>query len=241
MAPGQHHTDRMAKVLVVEDDPAILETVAYNLGRDGHDVLTAGDGVRGLELAREGEPDLIVLDLMLPRISGLDICRILRKEHKPVPIVMLTALDTEAQMVEGLDLGADDYVTKPFSMRELMARVTAALRRDQISRAAADPGSGELLEAGELVLDVGAHEARRDGAVVPLRPKEFQLLEYMMRHRGQALSRDRILESVWGYSYAGGTRTVDVHVRWLREKVERDPSKPQHLVTVRGLGYKFVL
>ncbi|MDA0256656.1 MAG: response regulator transcription factor [Chloroflexi bacterium] len=229
----------MATVLIVEDDPTILETVAYNLVREGYDVLTAGDGVTGLDLARGGAPDLVVLDLMLPRMSGADVCRILRAE-RAVPIVMLTALDHEADKIEGLGLGADDYITKPFSMPELMARVAAALRRDRLSRGAADSAVGEVLEGAHLVLDTTTHEVTRDGERVALRPREFDLLEYLMRHQRQALTRDRILDQVWGDAYDGGTRTVDVHMRWLREKLEEDPAHPAHLLTVRGVGYKFV-
>jgi two-component system OmpR family response regulator len=229
-------------VLVVEDDPAILDAVAYNLKRDGHEVLATADGLEGLRLAREEDPDLIVLDLMLPRMSGLDVCRIVRAE-KTVPILMLTARDTEVDKVVGLEIGADDYLTKPFSMRELMARVNAALRRDRISREAgvdARTFHAEVIEGGNIVLSITAHEARRDGELVQLRPKEFDLLEYLMRHPGQVLTREMILESVWGYSYGGETRTVDVHIRWLREKLEADPAHPVHLQTVRSVGYKFV-
>lgn len=228
-------------VLLVEDDPAILDAVAYNLKRDGHHVLTAADGLDGLRLAREANPDLIVLDLMLPRMSGLDVCRIVRAE-RPVPILMLTARDTEVDKVVGLEIGADDYITKPFSMRELMARVNAALRRDRISRDAGVPETDRpvTLEGGGIVLDVGAHEARLEGRVVALRPKEFDLLEFLMRHPGQVLSREMILDAVWGYSYGGETRTVDVHIRWLREKLEADPGRPAHILTVRSVGYKFV-
>ncbi len=231
----------MSTVLVVEDDRAILDAVAYNLRREGHTVLTAGDGVEGLRLAREHEPDVIVLDIMLPRMSGLDVCRAVREE-RPVPIVMLTARDSERDKVTGLDIGADDYVTKPFSMRELVARVHALLRRDRLSREAAEPASAHapVLEGGGITLDTLAHEVRRDGTELALRPKEYELLEYLMRHAGQALSREQILEAVWGYSYTGETRTVDVHVRWLREKVEGDASTPAHILTVRGVGYKFV-
>jgi two-component system OmpR family response regulator len=231
----------MSTVLIVEDDPNILDTVAFNLERDGHEVLRASDGVSGLQLAREQTPDLVVLDVMLPRMSGLDVCRILREEQS-VPILMLTARDSEADTVQGLDLGADDYVTKPFSMRELRARVTSALRRDRLSRGAgAEPdGVAEVLTGGEIELDLWSHEARLGGEVVELRPREFALMEYLMRHPGQALSREMILESVWGYSYAGETRTVDVHVRWLREKLEADPARPVHIQTVRSVGYKFV-
>lgn len=229
----------MATVLVVEDDPAILDTVAYSLGREGHQVLTASDGVAALRVVRDAEPDLILLDLMLPRMSGLDVCRLVRAERS-TPILMLTALDSEAEKIAGLQLGADDYVTKPFSMRELVARVQAMLRRDRLSREAAEPGvlAGSRLEAGDIVLDVAAREVKRGGMVVALRPKEFELLEYLMRHPNQVLSRERILDTVWGYSYTGETRTVDVHIRWLREKLEEEPSRPQHILTVRGAGYK---
>ena len=230
----------MARLLVVEDDAAILEAVAYNLERQGHEVVRAEDGVAALELSRSIEPDLIVLDLMLPRMSGLDVCRVVREE-RPVPIVVLTARDTEADTVAGLDLGADDYITKPFSMRELLARVGAALRRDELSRAAGGgPVRGAVLSGGGIELRSDAREVTRGGEAVALRPKEFELLEYLMRHPGQALSRDTILERVWGYEFGGGTRTVDVHIRWLREKIEDDPSSPRLLQTVRGVGYKFV-
>ena len=228
----------MARVLVVEDDPAILETVAFNLEREGHEVVTAADGVAGLQLSREVEPDLIVLDLMLPRMSGLDVCRVVREE-RPVPILVLTARDAESDKIAGLGLGADDYITKPFSMQELLARVAAMLRRDRISRDAAGGVSGDALRGGGIELRPSAREVVREGATVRLRPKEFELLEYLMRHPRQVLSRERILEHVWGYEFAGGTRTVDVHMRWLRQKLEREPSTPQHLLTVRRVGYKF--
>ena len=230
----------MARLLVVEDDTAILEAVAYNLERQGHEVVRAEDGVSALALSRSIEPDLILLDLMLPRMSGLDVCRVVREE-RPVPIVVLTARDTEADTVAGLDLGADDYITKPFSMRELLARVGAVLRRDELSReAGGGPVRGAVLSGGGIELRSGAREVTRDGTPVALRPKEFELLEYLMRHPGQALSRDTILERVWGYEFGGGTRTVDVHIRWLREKIEDHPSSPERLRTVRGVGYKFV-
>lgn len=230
----------MATVLVVEDDPTILETVAYNLRRDGLEVVTAADGIAALGAARSSAPDLVVLDLMLPRMSGADVCRILRAEL-PVPILMLTARDREQDKIAGLELGADDYMTKPFSMRELVARVHALLRRDRLSRdAGSGAATGERLKGGGLVLDAGTHEVTRDGAPITLRPKEFDLLEYMLRHPHQVLSRDRVLEAVWGYAYGGETRTVDVHVHWLREKLEADPAAPRHIQTVRGVGYKFV-
>jgi DNA-binding response OmpR family regulator len=171
----------------------------------------------------------------------MDVARIVRAE-RPVPIVMLTARGDEVDKVVGLEVGADDYVTKPFSMRELIARVHALLRRDRLSRdaATADAAAPEIIEADGIVLDSTAHEVRRDGAALAVRPKEYDLLEFLMRHPNQALSREQILESVWGYTYAGETRTVDVHIRWLREKLEEDPSQPRHLMTIRGLGYKFV-
>jgi DNA-binding response OmpR family regulator len=176
-------------------------------------------------------------------MSGLDVCRILRDET-PVPILMLTARDAEADVVQGLDLGADEYVTKPFSMRELRARVTSMLRRDRISRQAGpgqagEEGASEVLSAGNLVLSPSSHELLRDGVAVALRPREFALLEFLMRHPGQVFTRDVILEKVWGLTYPGETRTVDVHVRWIREKIEDDPSNPVHLMTVRSVGYKF--
>ena len=228
----------MARLLVVEDDHAILRSVAFNLEREGHEVATADDGAAGLRLARETEPDLIVLDLMLPRMSGLDVCRVVREE-RAVPILVLTARDAESDKVRGLGLGADDYVTKPFSMQELIARVGAMLRRDRISRDAAAGGGGGALRGGDIELRPAAREVRRGGEPVRLRPREFDLLEHLMRHPRQALLRERILERVWGYEFAGGTRTVDVHMRWLRRKLERSPANPRHLLTVRTIGYKF--
>ncbi len=233
----------MSMVLVVEDDPAILDAVAYSIRRDGHEVVTAVDGVAGLEAARDRKPDAIVLDVMLPRMSGLDVCRILRAEA-PVPILLLTARDSEADRVQGLDLGADDYLTKPFSMRELRARVASLLRRDALSRAAgpreaaAEP-EHPVLRAGGVEVDEVAHEARHDGKVLNLRPREFALLAYFLRHPGQALTRNQILEDVWGITFMGETRTVDVHVRWLRETIADDPSDPQLIQTLRSVGYRF--
>ncbi len=233
----------MTIVLVVEDDPGIRDAVAYSLGRDGYEVLTAEDGMAGLDLARERKPDAVVLDVMLPRMSGLDVCRILRAET-PVPILLLTARDSEADRVQGLELGADDYLTKPFSMRELRARVASLIRRDALSRAAG-PRTAPVVEhaplrVGALEVDETTHEARLNGAIMPLRPREFALLVYFMRHPGQALSRGQILEEVWGITFMGETRTVDVHVRWLREKIEEDPANPTMIQTVRSIGYRFV-
>ena len=235
-------TDSSGRVLIVDDDPELRDLLKTYLERQGFQVATVADGAAMDAWLAQDAADLIVLDLMLPRMSGLDVCRQVRSEM-PVPIVMLTARDEESEKVVGLEIGADDYVTKPFSMRELMARVQALLRRDRLSRESAESDSAapaSTLEVGAIVLDATAHEVRRGGQPIPVRPKEYDLLEYFMRHLGQALSRDQILEAVWGYSYSGGTRTVDVHVRWLREKLEADPGQPTHILTVRSVGYKFV-
>ena len=230
----------MSVVLVVEDDPATLEAIAYNLQRDGHHVLTATDGVEGLAAARDRRPDLVLLDIMLPRLSGLDVCRMLRAEQS-VPIVLLTARGAEADIVTGLDLGADDYITKPFSMRELRARVGSALRREQRSHPGPtdEPARQGTLTVAGLSLDLDRRSADCDGRGVALRPREFDLLAYLMRNRGRVLSREQIVAGVWGDSYRGGTRTVDVHVRWLRKKIEAQPDRPRRIRTVRGVGYEF--
>ena len=230
------------RILVVEDDLTLLETLEYNLAGEGYEVITAADGLTAVEVAREGQPDLIVLDLMLPRLDGFEVCRILRRETN-VPILMLTARADEVDRVVGLEVGADDYLTKPFSMRELLARVKALLRRVRLIREemAAEQGvSGtEQLAFGDLAIDLDRHEVLVRGQVLDLKPKEFDLLLFLARHSGMALSRDLILERVWGWDYDGGSRTVDVHVRWLREKIEKDPANPERIVTVRGVGYRF--
>jgi len=231
------------KVLVVEDEPTLLETLEYNLERQGYQVCTAADGRVALEVARREQPDLILLDVMLPGLDGLEVCRILRQEMN-VPILMLTARAEEIDKVVGLEVGADDYLTKPFSMRELLARVKALLRRVRLTReemaAAAEegPAKGEMV-FGDLAIDLARHEVRRAGELLHLSPKEYDLLVFLAQNRGQVLPRDLILERVWGWDYGGGTRTVDVHVRWLREKLESDPSHPVRLLTVRGIGYRF--
>ena len=224
------------RILIVEDEPALAESVQYSLTREGFDVVVAPDGEEALERFRTGNPDLVILDLMLPRLSGLDVCRIVRGESS-VPIVILTAKDGEADKVSGLELGADDYVTKPFSMRELVSRVRALLRRAGM---AAQPEPVEVLRGGPIELDVGKHEARVGGEPLALPPKEFELLEAFLRRKGRLLTRDFLIEEVWGPDYYGDTRTLDVHVKRLRQKVETDPHEPAHLLTVRGLGYRFV-
>ena len=230
------------KVLVVEDEPILLETLAYNLQKQGYEVLTAADGYQAIALARKERPALLILDLMLPGVDGFEVCRILRQEMS-APILMLTARAEEVDKVVGLEVGADDYMTKPFSMRELMARVKALLRRERLIReeiAAQDViAAGKPLVFDNLVIDDSRRELLRDGQVVPLKPKEYELLLFLARQRGIVVSRDLILERVWGWDFDGGSRTVDVHVRWLREKIEEDPGDPTRIVTVRGIGYRF--
>ena len=222
-------------ILVVEDDQTLLSVLRYNLAKEGRRVLTATDGETGLALARSEKPDLVLLDIMLPKMSGFEVCRILRKETN-VPILMLTARADESDKVLGLDLGADDYVTKPFSMRELLARVRASLRRVEMQEAS---GVDDIVTVGGLVIDVGRHVVSVDGRPLELTPKEFDLLAFLARNRGLVFTREHLLQKIWGYDYPGDTRTVDVHIRWLREKVETDPGKPERIVTVRGVGYKF--
>ena len=235
------------KVLVVEDEPALIDTLSYSLARQGYEVRTATDGAKALEVARREQPDLVVLDVMLPTLDGFEVCRILRQEMS-VPILMLTARTDEIDKIVGLEVGADDYLTKPFSMRELIARVKALLRRVRLVReeiASEDKEAGgnglstERLVFDELVIDLGRREVFFKEKHYHLKPKEFDLLDFISRNRGIVLSRDLILERVWGWDYDGGSRTVDVHVRWLREKVEQDPSNPVRIVTVRGIGYRF--
>jgi DNA-binding response OmpR family regulator len=230
------------KILVVEDEPTLRETLEYNLTRQGYQVYTSADGYAALEIARRERPDLIVLDLMLPGLDGLEVCRIQRQETT-TPILMLTARDEEVDRVVGLEVGADDYVTKPFSMRELLARVKAQLRRVRLMRAETTAAegipAGERLVFDDLVIDTARGQVFLRGKPLSLKPKEYELLVFLARHRGFVLSRDLILERVWGWDFTGGSRTVDVHVRWLREKIEPDPANPTRIVTVRGTGYRF--
>lgn len=229
------------RILVVEDDPTLRETLAYNLRRQGYTVETAKDGQRAIELANQVGPELVVLDIMLPVIDGFEVCRLLRKKSN-VPILMLTARDDEIDRVLGLEMGADDYLTKPFSMREFLARVKAQLRRVRFDREDSDlesPTEDEPLEFDNLTIDVSRYEARIDGKPLVLKPKEFDLLVFLAANRGKVLSREMIMDRVWGWDFTGGSRTVDVHIRWLREKIESDPAAPQRIITVRGAGYRF--
>jgi len=230
-------------VLVVEDDVSLQETLAYNLKRQGYTVEIAGDGPGAIETARRARPDLILLDIMLPGMDGFEVCRLLRQEMT-TPILMLTARDDEIDRVVGLEVGADDYIVKPFSMRELLARVKAMLRRVRLIReeaAITAPGApaAPLLRFGDLEFDLTRREIRQNGQPLALKPKEYELFVYLAQHPRQALSRDTILEEVWGWDFDGESRTVDVHIHWLREKIEDAPDTPRRIVTVRGAGYRF--
>ncbi|MBM4445711.1 MAG: response regulator transcription factor [Chloroflexi bacterium] len=228
------------RILVVEDDQTLREVLKYNLSKEGHEVLTAEDGIQALERARSHKPDLVILDIMLPRLSGDEVCRILRAETT-VPIMMLTAKTDEVDKVVALELGADDYVTKPFSMRELLARIRAMLRRGDMAKGEIIAGETPPppIKIADLDIDPSRRVVSRRGLNIDLTRMEFALLEFLARNRGQVFTRDRLLERVWGYDYAGDTRTVDVHIRWLRQKIEIDPAHPRHILTVRGVGYKF--
>lgn len=224
----------METILLVEDEPALAESIQYNLQREGFGVILAADGAAGLSLFRSERPNLILLDLMIPEISGFDLCRMVRTESQ-VPIIVLTARDAESDKVLGLELGADDYVTKPFSVRELIARVRANLRR-----AAPAVEQSEVLVAGPLTIDAERHTVKARGTIVNLTPKEFAILQLLVERRGRLLTRGFLLDEVWGPEFSGVPTTLDVHIRRLREKVEEDPANPSLISTVRGLGYKFV-
>jgi len=225
---------RMARtILVVDDETTLRETLVEALELEGYRAIPAADGREALARFRADHPDLVLLDLMLPELSGVEVCRILRAESA-VPIIMLTAKDGEVDKVVGLELGADDYVTKPFSLRELTARIRAIFRRTE---QAAPPDSQAPVTVGRVQVDLAGHRILRDGEAVPLKPKAFELLAFLLGHQGQVFTRDQLLERVWGYDYAGETRTVDVHVHWLRAEIEADPGEPLLLQTVRGVGY----
>ncbi|MFI5266136.1 MAG: response regulator [Chloroflexota bacterium] len=232
---------RRRTVLVVDDEAVLRDTLAFNLQREGYDVLLAGDGQQGLTMARDRQPDLVLLDLMMPGMDGLSLCTALRRDST-MPVLILTAKDDEVDRVVGLEMGADDYITKPFSMRELLARVKAHLRR---SDSLADcrrglPDAGEALVRGPMVIQPAKREVRRDGHAVALRPKEFDLLLLLASNPGIVLTREVLLDRVWGAGYAGlTTRTVDVHINALRKKLEDDPAEPRYIQTVRSVGYRF--
>jgi len=227
----------METVLIIEDDPSILLGLQKNLKFEGYDVLTAADGERGLELAIDRPPDLIILDIMLPKISGFDICKTLKKNNIQVPIIILSAKDQEIDKIMGLDLGADDYVTKPFSIRELVARINAVMRR---KRRFEQQGTPERFKFGKLTLDLKGQVLLKDGEPIETSIREFKLLKFFVENRGKVLDRREILNKVWGYDYFGTARTIDNFITKLRQKVEDDPDDPKHILTVRGVGYKFV-
>jgi two-component system OmpR family response regulator len=218
----------MNKILIVEDDSNLLETIRYNLVKEGYEVSVALDGAKALDISRNEKPDLIILDIMLPIIDGFEVCRILRKEMT-VPIIMLTARADETDRITGLDTGADDYMTKPFSIRELLARVRALLRRAKMTEVKV-PEEQAILTIGDITIDINRHLITVKGQQLELTAKEFDLLVFLAQNESYVFSREQLLEKVWGYDFAGDTRTVDVHIRWLRQKIETDPSNPKHLL-----------
>ncbi len=224
----------MKKILVVDDEPTLVATVRYSLEKEGYAVVVAADGEAALAQARSERPDLVILDLMMPMMDGLEVCRVLRKESS-APILMLTARAEEVDKVVGLEVGADDYVTKPFSMRELIARVRALLRRSEGSAA----NDAEVASSGDLRADMRRREVFKAETLLALKPKELELLVFFLRNRGRVFTREQLLAQVWGYDYAGNTRTIDVHIRWLRQKIEENAGNPRRLITVRGTGYRF--
>lgn len=231
------------KILVVDDEVSLQETLTYKLEKEGYQVEVAGDGLTALELARSTHPDLVILDVMLPGMDGFEVCRNLRQESI-IPVLMLTARDDEIDRVVGLEVGADDYLPKPFSMRELIARVKALLRRvrlirEEVGAAVQEGNLPQIMTFGNLEIDMTRREVRLNGVVVPCKPKEYDLLTFMGQHKGRVLTRELILERVWGWGFVGDSRTVDVHIRWLREKIEPTPDKPERIITVRGAGYRF--
>ncbi len=230
------------RILIVEDEKNIVDILSFNLAREGYQVLEAYDGKAGLQLALEQNPDLILLDLMLPEMNGFDVCRALRTENRSTPVIMLTAREEEADKVLGLELGADDYITKPFSMRELLARVKANIRRSQMPAPDAQPAPqpGGRIQRGRIAIDVDLMAASKDGRTLELTQREYELLKFLASQPGKVFSREALMEHVWNYeSYVGDVRAVDVAIRRLREKVEDDPASPQFIVTRRGLGYLF--
>ncbi len=227
------------KVLVIEDEESIVTLLKYNLTRAGYDVITANDGEEGYRAAIDEKPDLIVLDLMLPKMDGIEVCKELRKQQIDTPILMLTAKDDEFDKVLGLELGADDYMTKPFSPREVVARVKAILRRTKFRNEKKEEDDLTEIRVGELRILPAQYEVYRNGELIEFTPKEFELLLYLAQNKGRVLTRDQLLNSVWNYDFVGDTRIVDVHISHLREKIEVNSKKPQYIKTIRGLGYKF--
>ena len=229
----------MKKILVVEDEENILEALKYNISKEGYEFLSASDGDTAINLARQKSPDLIILDVMIPKLDGFEVCRILRKETN-IPIFMLTAKTEEIDRVIGLEIGADDYITKPFSMRELLVRIMNVLRRYSSPQTPANVGVEEIINIGGLKIDSISHSVELNGTEIIFKPKEFELLYFLASNPGRAFTRAQLLEHLWDENYYGDIRTVDVHVRWVRQKIESDPSNPRMLKTIRGVGYRFV-
>jgi DNA-binding response OmpR family regulator len=228
-------TASMARILIVEDEPNMVAGLRDNFEYEGYNVITAADGIEGLERALAGSPDLVILDVMMPKMSGLEVCKQLKAKRPSLPIIMLTARSQEVDKVVGLELGADDYVTKPFSIRELLARVKAVLRRARVV-----PKDQDRYSFGDIEVDLRGCRVIRSGLVVDISAKEFELLKYFICHPGENLSRERLLEQVWGYERYPSTRTVDAHIVHLRQKLEPNAEQPQFILTVHGIGYKFV-
>lgn len=225
------------KILVVDDEPSITKSIQYSFEKEGYNVLVAHTGPDGVEMAKQHKPNLVILDVMLPDLDGYEVCRMIRQEL-PAPIIMLTAKGEEIDKVVGLEIGADEYVTKPFSLRELQARVKALLRL--VARhGSPKPAEPERIEMGDLIIDIARHEVTLSGKVLTLTLKEFELLKLLALNANKVLSREYLIEQVWGYDFAGEGRTVDVHIHWLREKIEKDPNNPGRIQTVRGVGYRF--
>jgi len=234
-----HESNNRKRLLVVEDDTSLGEVIRYNFLSEGYEVKLEKNGKKGLDSALSWQADVIILDLMLPLISGIEICRTIRKEGIFTPVIMLTAKDTEIDRVVGLEVGADDYVTKPFSTRELIARVGANIRRTEMIKIAIENYSDEIINIGNLIIDKPSRKITLNNQDISLRPREYDLLLHMASNPGRVFTRDQLLQQVWGYEYTGDTRTIDVHVRWLRRKIEKDPSNPILLQTIRGVGYRF--
>ncbi len=224
------------KILLVEDEHSIADSISYNLKQEGFSVTHVDEGPIALELFQEEKFSLIILDLMLPEISGLDICRSIRKTSD-IPIIMVTAKDSEADRVAGLEIGADDYVIKPFSVRELLSRVRAVLRRTDISK---NEKSSQVIKVGNIEIDIGKYEAKVNDKQINLRPREFELLYALCENKGNLMSREQIFDEIWGYTFIGNSKTLDVHIQRIREKIEKNPKDPKKLITVRGVGYKLV-
>ena len=235
---GNRRDEDMKKILIIEDEPNIRELILYNLKTNGYDGIAAEDGIMGITMVHREKPDLILLDLMLPGKSGYDICKELREEGNNVPIIMITAKTEETDKVTGLESGADDYISKPFGIREMMARIKAVLRRYEAVQGVSLDGGDTVISVDDLKMNVERHEVTVAGKQVDFTLKEFELLKYLLEHRGHVFSRDQLLNNIWGIDYAGETRTVDVHIRHIRQKLYNEKNEEHYIETIRGKGYK---